>query len=203
MLRRYNDRLAGWESRPDCGQTRTINLGFRRSASQVMGWLNSDDLLLPGAMARMATYFHRHPGSDIVYGHRVVIDGADREVGDRFSQPTPAAAHQWRDYIPQETMFWRPKLWDRIGDHLNEAYTFALDWELIQRFGRAGAQFACIDRYLGAFRTHYDQKSLAQRIPLGEVEFARIRAAYVGMGMTAFRSRFRCAMYLVRSVGSA
>jgi len=56
-------------------------------------------------------------------------------------------------------MFWRRRIWERIGARLDETFHFALDWDLILRFRDAGARFARLPRFLGAFRHQPAQKS--------------------------------------------
>ena len=51
IIRRYEDRLAWWESKPDSGQAAALNGAFSRSSAPILGWLNSDDTLLPGSVA--------------------------------------------------------------------------------------------------------------------------------------------------------
>src|SRR5688500_5767577 len=54
IIKRYSGRLAYWVSEPDGGQAEAINKGVARSTGSLVGWLNSDDLLLPGALRRLA-----------------------------------------------------------------------------------------------------------------------------------------------------
>ena len=70
VLKRYSDRLAGWASCADNGQSHAINVGFSKTSGEIMAWLNSDDILLPGTLSYVANYFSRHPDVDVVYGHR-------------------------------------------------------------------------------------------------------------------------------------
>lgn len=96
-----------WTSEPDEGQSNAINLGFAGADCEIMAYLNSDDMLLPGALAYVTDYFMSHPDVDVVYGHRVFVDREGLEVGRAVLPPHDGKALQYADYIPQETMFWR------------------------------------------------------------------------------------------------
>ncbi|MGH7243090.1 MAG: glycosyltransferase family 2 protein [Phycisphaerales bacterium] len=167
--------LSGWVSEPDGGQSDGINKGFARTTGEIMGWLNSDDQLMPGALHCVARWFQNHPDVDVVYGHRVIVDANGDEVGRWILPRHRGAAFLWGDYIPQETMFWRRSLWNRVGGRIDTDFQFAMDWELILRFHRAGAKFCRIPHTLGAFRTHPQQKSIAAIGSVGQREFEVLR----------------------------
>ena len=81
VMEKYRDRLANIESRKDNGQAQAINLGFAHATrGEIMGYLNSDDLLMPGCLNYVAAYFAANPDVDVVYGHRVIIDQHGKEV---------------------------------------------------------------------------------------------------------------------------
>src|ERR1700682_3386311 len=73
LLKNRGDRLS-WRSERDNGQSHAINLGFAGVDCDIMGYLNSDDALLPGTLGYVANFFLAHPEIDVVYGHRVFID---------------------------------------------------------------------------------------------------------------------------------
>lgn len=183
----------------DSGQADAINLGFERTTEDVMGWLNSDDLLLPGALERVARVFRDRPDVDVVYGHRVLIDRRDREIGRWVLPAHDGEILSWADYIPQETMFWRRSLWDRAGAGLDDTFRFALDWELILRFRAAGATFLRIPDYLGAFRVHSAQKTSAEMQTLGEAEMMRLRQRELGRRVTQAEVNRAVRPYLLRA----
>ena len=56
ILKSYGDRIS-WRNEPDKGQADAINLGFAGVDCDVMAYLNSDDVLLPGALACVADFF--------------------------------------------------------------------------------------------------------------------------------------------------
>jgi len=180
ILSCYGDRLTGWESRPDRGQSEAINLGFARTTGEIMAWLNSDDIFLPGALAYVAEYFNRHPEVDVVYGHRILIDENDQQIGRWMLPAHDDEVLSWSDYIPQETMFWRRRIWDKAGGQIDESFRFAMDWDLLVRFREAGARFARLPRFLGGFRIHTCQKTSAEISGIGVQEMARIRQRLLG-----------------------
>jgi glycosyltransferase involved in cell wall biosynthesis len=196
ILRRYAGRLTHWESGPDGGQAAAVNRGFRRTDGDVLAYLNSDDLLLPGTLHYVAKYFADHPDVDVVYGHRILIDEADREIG-RWVLP---AAHGqvllWADYIPQETLFWRRSIWERVGAALDESFAFALDWDLLLRFRAAGARFARLPRFLGAFRVHDRQKTATIFATVGTQEIDRLWRRHHGRPVSRMDMRCHVLPYL-------
>lgn len=175
ILRQWSSHLAGWQSAPDNGQSNAINLGFARVSGDVMAYLNSDDLLLPGALDCVAGYFAAHPDIDVVYGNRILIDEDGSEIGRWVLPGHDDNAMRWADYVPQETLFWRRSIWERSGGRIDESFRFAMDWDLLMRFRDAGARFAHIPRFLGAFRIHLEQKTSAEIEGRGLEEMNRIR----------------------------
>lgn len=180
ILSRYADRLAGWESRPDNGQSEAINLGLAKTSGEIMAWLNSDDILFPGTLAYVASYFNRHPEVDVVYGHRILIDEDDKQIGRWMLPRHEDEVLSWADYIPQETMFWRRRIWDKAGGQIDESFRFAMDWDLLIRFREVGARFARLPRFLGGFRIHMQQKTSAEISGIGIQEMTRIRERTLG-----------------------
>jgi len=148
--------------REDSGQAQAINRGFALTCGEIMAYLNSDDSLLPGCLNYVGTYFADHPEVDVVYGHRVLIDEEDREIGRWVLPRHTDEVLAWADYIPQETLFWRRRLWEAAGSSVSEEFRFAMDWDLILRFRDAGAKIVRVPRFLGAFRVHTDQKTSAE-----------------------------------------
>ena len=145
---------------PDSGQSDAINRGFRELPStDLMAWLNSDDIYLPGLLATYSSFFSAHPNVDIVYSDRLLIDTNSKVVG-RWQLPS----HRDTDllyafWVPQETMMWRRSAWDVIGSSLDSTLNFAIDWDLCLRFFRKGLRFVHLPFVFGALRVHPSQKS--------------------------------------------
>ncbi|HEX2053997.1 MAG TPA: glycosyltransferase family 2 protein [Actinomycetota bacterium] len=171
VLEEIASSLTYWESRPDGGQANAVNLGMRRVGGDILAWLNSDDLLLPGALAYVARYFDEHPEVDVVYGQRILIDRFGHDIGRWVLPPHDPEVVRWADYVPQETLFWRRRIWEAAGGCLDEDFHFALDWDLLLRFAGAGARMARLPRFVGAFRIHDLQKNLT----IGHVHSREVR----------------------------
>jgi ADP-heptose:LPS heptosyltransferase/GT2 family glycosyltransferase len=182
IIKRYADRLESWESVPDRGQSAAIRRGFEQlpgEAGDIMAWLNSDDFIAPRALRFVAEYFQRNPQVDVVYGHRIIIDSHDQEIGRWIMPRHDKATLEWIDYVPQETLFWRRRAWDAVGG-LDPTFQFALDWDLLARFQQVGARIVRLPYFLGCFRVHTEQKTSAHIHTTGHEEMTRIRTRIHG-----------------------
>lgn len=174
VLRHFAPLLTSWRSEPDAGQADAINRGFEQTSGEVMAWLNSDDLLLPGTLAYVARYFANHPDVDVVYGNRIIIDESDGQIGAWVLPEHDDVALTLADFIPQETLFWRRRIWEAAGGEVDPSFAFALDWDLLLRFREAGATMVRLPRFLGAFRVHAEQKTTVDDA-VGQAECERLR----------------------------
>jgi glycosyltransferase involved in cell wall biosynthesis len=198
ILESYGDRLR-WHSEPDTGQANALNRGFGELTGEIMGYLNSDDMLLPGTLAYVAQAFRDHPELDVVYGHRVFIDFHGFEIGRCILPPHDAEVLRWADYIPQETLFWRRRVWEAIGP-FDESFDFALDWDFILRAQAAGFGFKRLPRFLACFRHHEEQKSVGMLDDVGTHEVHRIRTRWLGEAPGHHEIRRAISGYLLRQV---
>jgi glycosyltransferase involved in cell wall biosynthesis len=199
VLRRFEPLLSSWVSEPDGGQGDAVNRGFLRTTGEIMAWLNSDDLLLPGSLAYVARYFDAHPDVDVLYGHRVMIDADDKQVGVWILPGHDDKMLTLADYVPQETLFWRRRIWEATGGCVDASLNYALDWDLLLRFREAGANIARVPRFLGAFRIHDEQKTTALH-PVGESETDMLRLRVHGRVLPIEEVLHRLRPYFLRHI---
>ncbi|MBP3957442.1 glycosyltransferase [Gemmata sp. G18] len=199
VLARYRSRLHHCEMQKDRGQSHAINLGLAHTDGAIMAYLNSDDILLPGALHAVAKYFEDHPDVDVVYGHRVLINQQGDEIGRWVLPPHDTDVLKWADYVPQETMFWRRRIWDKVGG-IDESFRFAMDWDLIARFVDAGAKFYRMPRFLGAFRIHDASKTMTVVNTHGQEEMTRLRRRIHGRDVSPQEIQQGIRRYLGRHV---
>jgi GT2 family glycosyltransferase len=179
LIRQHAGRLHAWESSRDGGQADAIVRGFSKTSGEpadLMAWINSDDFYLPGALAYVVDFFSQHPDVDVLYGHRIVVNQASREIARWFLPQHNDAVLCLNDFVPQETMFWRRRLWDAVGG-LDTSFKFAMDWDLLLRFQAAGARIIRVPFFLACFRVHPSQKTSATMHDTGlkEITFLRER----------------------------
>lgn len=164
LKKEYGERLV-LHFAPDEGQSDAINKGMAMARGNVLGWLNSDDRLLPGSL-RIATQLDRKEPCWL-YGRGGIID----EQGNPISRPI-VWYKNWRgrkfsiykllteDFIPQMATFWNRALWDKAGG-LDKERQLDMDYDLFLRFAMITAPTVSTE-YLGDFRVHRNTKSSQQ-----------------------------------------
>lgn len=165
VLEAYRPRLTFAVSEPDRGQSHAINKGFARATGAVLSWLNSDDLLLPGALAAVGEIFAAFPQVQWLTGQPANL----RANGDLHHSPLKsgrfagAIRRGWYHgralgFIRQEGTFWRRELWERAGGAVDEDRHYTMDYALWRRFATY-APLVTVAQTLAAFREHPAQKT--------------------------------------------
>jgi glycosyltransferase involved in cell wall biosynthesis len=176
ILRRYEGHLS-WVSEPDKGQADALNKGFKQATGEIVTWLNSDDLHLPGALHQIGEFFGQRPEIDLVYGDYYLIDHQGQVILRKQEIPFDYNILLYGlDYISQPTTFFRRCIFDQVG-YLDEKLHFGLDWEYWLRIASRGGRFAHIPYYLAATRWHTEAKTLVAP-PQMYAEHQAIRERY-------------------------
>jgi GT2 family glycosyltransferase len=144
----------------------------------------------------VADFFQSRPDVDIVYGHRVFIDRDGFEIGRAVLPPHHGGTLRYADYVPQETMFWRRRVWQALGS-LDETFHYALDWDFILRAQAAGFRFVRLPRFLACFRVHESQKT-ASTYAVGVREMQKLRERCLGFTPSQMEIRRAIAPYVAR-----
>jgi glycosyltransferase involved in cell wall biosynthesis len=163
-LERHGDRRLRWSCEETEGQVDAINRGLRRASGDVVGWLNSDDVLLPGALARVAAAFAAAPDLKWMYGRCDYINEDDRVIRQfvsrykhreslRYSHASLIAAN----FVSQQAAYWRRSLLDQVG-YLDGKLQLAFDYDLWLRFAECGPPLYIADR-MACFRWYESSKS--------------------------------------------
>jgi glycosyltransferase involved in cell wall biosynthesis len=184
ILQRHEHELTSWVSEPDDGQTDALIKGFAQSTGEVMGWLCSDDLLLPGALHAVGRYFAAHPNVLAVYGDALWIDEHGNLLRPKKEIPFNRFIFLYdHNYVPQPSMFWRRSLYDAVGG-LNRHFNLAMDGDLWARFAEHG-HIAHMAQYLSCMRFYNAQKTRALR-PKAQAENISLRTRYSSLKYRRF-----------------
>lgn len=159
IVRRHADRLAWWTSEPDHGQAHALNKGFARAGGEVLGWLASDDALMPGAVVRVVDELERDADTLLVYGEALFVDADGREIFALQPRPFDEAEmlRRCENFVVQPGSLFRRRAWELAGP-LDEDSHYLFDFAFALRVARHGAVRAISDR-LAVYRVHEESKS--------------------------------------------
>jgi len=164
IIKRYENRLAYWVSEKDRGQGHAINKGISRATGDILGWLNSDDMLEPGALHTVAEHAIRFPDAGAFVGHGRIIDVTGKEIYYRKpGELTFEGLCQWLeggDFL-QPSCFFTRDAWEATGQ-LDESIHIALDVDLWLRMVKK-VEFRIIDKLLSTSLSHPNAKTTAFR----------------------------------------
>ncbi|MCX7047295.1 MAG: glycosyltransferase family 2 protein [Candidatus Sumerlaeota bacterium] len=158
-----------WFSQKDRGQTEALNNAIARARGEWIVWINSDDYLLPGALAALREYIPTHPEAQFVYSNCLYVDESGAEI-ERIpaTYTREGFDHWWRRGVGfvQPGAFFRRELWERHGP-FDESFQYIMDYDFWRRF-HADIEFHYLDGYLAAYRLHG-----ASKTSQGQTNFAR------------------------------
>jgi glycosyltransferase involved in cell wall biosynthesis len=158
IVARYADRLAWWTRQENAGQVAALNRGFERATGEFMGYLNSDDTLLPGAVSRMVAELERDPELLLVYGDALYTDEKSRQTGYLPSREFEVVemVRTAENHVVQPSTLWRREAWERYGP-LDEDGWYFFDFEFFVRF--PPERVRRIPEPLSTYRIHSEAKS--------------------------------------------
>ena len=160
ILERWSPRLAAWWSEPDGGQSAAINKGLAHATGEVFAWLNSDDLLLPGALDAVAQAFADDPELLLLTAPRLRREADGSEVLLPADVVTDEVASFVRPQVSQQSTFIRMDAVKALGGveaRLHHVMDLELWWQLLFRHGVS--HMRTLERPLSVFRMHGESKS--------------------------------------------
>jgi glycosyltransferase involved in cell wall biosynthesis len=200
IIRRYEHRLAYWETEKDRGQVHAINKGLTRATGDIFAYLNSDDLYLPGTFAAVEKYFDEHPGVEWVCGDTEMFgEGHQTEVVSAVVPKSAAHCLSWAYKAPQPGHFWQR---DLLGAGFDEAWHYDFDHDMYVRLLLAGHECKHIPVTFARYRLHAASKTVAETERFDE-EFDRSAEVYESRLQGADRRWCRSTRFLRRSYAAS
>lgn len=147
-VKEIGDRNADWlayrRHGPDKGQSDAILEGWANVPGDWLGWLNADDILMPGAIDRARACHAANPDLDVVYGHSTILDDSGAMTGYHFNVEPPGERLLEAGIISQPSCFFARRAYDAAGG-LDRSLHYVMDWDLWIRLYKNGARFGFID----------------------------------------------------------
>lgn len=151
-------------SERDRGHADAINKGFRLAKGAILGFLNSDDRLLPGALRRVSTEVDPEHGRHVVMGRCRFVDEQGRFTG--IEHPSHFESHTrvlevWKGHmIPQPAVFWSREAWQRCGPMRADCVSAWIDYDLFCRISKV-YRFWFVDQVIADYRLHPGSKTVS------------------------------------------
>lgn len=161
IIKKYEHHLSFWVSERDSGQTEAINKGLKRATGDIIAWINSDDIYLPGVFNIVADHFQKHSNVEMIYGNAEIID----ENGTFLFHKKEISFDKYMGIcfgfgllISQPTAFWKRTVFDKVG-YLNESLQYDMDGDFWSRMAFL-CQMEHIDQLIAQARYHRDAKTV-------------------------------------------
>jgi len=162
ILEKYTANFKYWQSRSDGGQLEALIQGFSMATGELLGWVNSDDVLLPGALKSLAATYASAPDGGLFGGNYILIDRygivtrVKRHTGQAafFARSGLVAVNQPGSLVTRESF-------DRVGG-FDPRFDYVMDTDLYYRILAAGYRYVHLGRCLSGFRIHSQAKTVAQ-----------------------------------------
>ena len=177
IIERYADRLVYWQSQPDKGQTDALIQGFARATGDLMGWVNSDDILLPRALDFIAKAYISNPDGGLFGGNYILIDRNSRITRCK-RHPAQAAyfARRGLFIVNQPGSFFKRQDYEAVGG-LNVNFSYVMDTDLYIRMLVNRTRYVYISNWLSGFRKHAMAKTVSETDKTHR-EFKLVRRRY-------------------------
>lgn len=158
IIEQYADRLDYWVSEPDRGQSQAFNKGFQRAKGRYLTWVNSDDLLLPGAVDAFRQYVAQRSYPDWIAANSMWIDVDERVISCTYNAGWSELASRYGCLsVTGPSSFFSRKLLETVG-WLKEDYHYSMDTELWYRFTKNGIKYEVLNHFVWALRLHAEAK---------------------------------------------
>ena len=161
ILKRYEGRLR-WVSEKDNGQADAINKGIKATKGEIIGYLNSDDIYYPGALAAVLAFFKKHPEVDVVYGDADHIDLNGAVIEPYYTEDWDYDRLKEVCFLCQPSVFFKRRLIKKAG-LFDSGLRYCMDYEYWLRLG-AITPFARLNKKLAGSRMYGENKTLGSRV---------------------------------------
>lgn len=167
------DPRVRWFSEPDQGPADAINKALKRVRGTYVGWLNSDDCYMPGAVERAVDHFQAHPEWMLCYGQGQHIDASGQPLAlyptlPAMDAPEPRvpspSSFQQSCFICQPTVFFKRVMLPLLG-YLNTNLKASFDFDYwLRAFNAFPGRVGYVPAIQACSRLHENTITHSQRL---------------------------------------
>ncbi len=165
ILEKYSDQLTYWHSQPDDGQSDAINQGMNQATGDILGWINSDDVLRPGSLHLVGSVFHTFSDISWITGlpNTITADGYAQYMARPPWYVRSFLQRGWYHrkllgFVMQEGSFWRSDLWKKVGSKIDVSLRYSMDYDLWKKFAQY-SELTLVNTCLASYRLNPHRKN--------------------------------------------
>ncbi len=161
IIAKYKSQISIYISEKDKGQSDALNKGFSLASGDIYGWLNSDDIYLPGTFHLVVESFWQNPKKRIVFGDWLSIDEDDNILERNYAFDFNLNHFKYEGFhLNAQSMFWESYVHRTFSGYDIDLFN-TMDYQMILEFGMKNSQedFLRVPAIFGAFRRYLGQKT--------------------------------------------
>jgi len=158
IIQKYDKNVSFWISEKDKGQSEAINKGFAKTTGNIVTWLNSDDVLMPGALHKVASYFKDNERAGVIHGKTILFGETQKELLRGAEADHSGCQYFAGMSFPQPSSFFRKEVLDQIG-FLDPQWHYGMDYDFFLR-AACIAPFLRVEDTFSKYRLHIESKSM-------------------------------------------
>ena len=176
IIRQYSDKISYWVSEKDSGQSEAINKGLKRATGDIITWICSDDLLMPGSLFKAAELFRNNPEVGVIHGKTILFANGKK---DHIKGADPAdlpMSYFAAIPFPQPSSFFTKSALQKTGLLVNDLH-YAMDYDFFIRMAFE-CEFKTCDDIFSKYRLHNDSKSVS-KLPEFSKEWTQVFSRFL------------------------
>ena len=179
LFDKYSAFITSWDSIPDNGHAEAIRRGIDKSTGEIIGYLCSDDLLVDGALFKLAEYFNKNPKGDVFYGNTYTLGNSGNVVSEKrcfpFNKYSLFTSLPWS----QPSLFWTKSAYVKAGKNFGGAnFEFNIyepNVDIVSRFQKSNCFFVFVPHFLSYDRRHDGTVTYVQNNKVRDISIKIIR----------------------------
>ena len=177
-----DERVRVFTRPTNAGSQENIQRAHAHARGAYIGWVDSDDLILPDCLSACAEVLDAEPRVGCVYTDQLVIDDHNRPIAYGHRAAIPFSPERLLiDFMTFHFRLYRREVYDRVGG-IDTTMRFAADYDLCLRLSEV-TDFKRVDRPLYLYRQHAATISAARRLEQIKASAGAVRRALVRRGM--------------------